>query len=53
VQEHNALYHAGAQGAPEFTLAINKFSDMTEEEFLKGYTGLVVPADKTRKMKDF
>ena len=26
---------------------------MTEEEFLKGYTGLVVPKDKTRKMKDF
>lgn len=50
VEKHNALFEAGGPNSPEFTLEINKFADLTEEEFLDGYTGLVVPAEKTRKM---
>ena len=34
-------------------MEVNKFTDMTEEEFLAGYTGLKVPKEKTEQMKNF
>jgi C1A family cysteine protease len=50
---HNALYDLGGEGAPEFNMAVNKFTDMTEEEFLSKYTGAIVPPERSAKMKDF
>ena len=49
IQAHNALYAKGGPGAPEFTMAVNQFTDVSDEEFMKGYTGLKVPSRKERK----
>jgi hypothetical protein len=43
IQEHNKLYHQGGIDAPEFTKEINQFADLSDEEFIKGYTGVRVP----------
>lgn len=51
--EHNKLYEAGGPGAPEFDMIVNRFADLTEEEFLEQNTGLKVPKHKTEKMKNF
>lgn len=50
---HNALYEQGGEGAPEFDMTVNKFTDLTEEEFLSKYTGAIVPPERSAKMKDF
>lgn len=36
-----------------FDMGINKFSDMTEEEFYSGYTGLRIPAERAERMANF
>ena len=41
IVEHNQIPDSG------FELEINKFADLTEEEFLEQYTGLKVPRDVT------
>ena len=53
IEEHNALYEQGGEDPPLFTMAVNKFTDMSDEEFLRGYTGLRVPPEKTEQMKSF
>ena len=35
IVDHNKLYHAGGPGAPEFDMIVNRFADLTEEEFLE------------------
>lgn len=44
--EHNAL------DAP-FTMAINQFADMTDEEFISSKAGLIVPKSRSDQFKDF
>lgn len=43
IQEHNELFEKGGPGAPQFTRIINQFADLTDEEFMKGYAGAIVP----------
>ena len=50
IEEHNKLFHQGGPGAPQFTRIVNQFADLTDQEFMQGYTGLIVPKrlqDKT------
>ena len=44
---HNAIEDSG------FSLEINKFADLSDEEFIAKHTGLIVPKHKTEKMKDW
>jgi len=41
IVDHNAIEDSG------FELEINKFADLTDDEFIAGYTGLIVPKHKT------
>lgn len=41
---HNAIPDSG------FELEINQFADMTDAEFIKGYTGIIVPDHKTKAL---
>ena len=34
-------------------MAINQFSDMTEEEFIAKNTGLIIPEERAARMRDF
>lgn len=43
IEEHNVKYHKGEES---YFLAINKFSDLTEEEFQKLYLGSRPPKTK-------
>lgn len=45
IVDHNAIEDSG------FTLEINKFADMTDEEFISKYTGAIVPKERSDKMK--
>ena len=47
IVDHNAIEDAG------FTLEINRFADLTDEEFISKYTGAIVPKHKTQKMKNW
>jgi hypothetical protein len=44
--DHNAIPDSG------FELEVNMFADLTDEEFIRGYTGLRVPAWKTEAFKN-
>jgi len=45
IVDHNTIRDSG------FELGINKFADLTEDEFLAGYTGLKVPEEVTRRVE--
>ena len=45
IVEHNKIPDSG------FDMEVNQFADLTEAEFLKGYTGLMVPKEKTDKLR--
>lgn len=45
VLDHNAIPDSG------FEVEINHFSDLTDEEFVKYHTGLIVPKHKTESLK--
>jgi C1A family cysteine protease len=45
--EHNSIPDSG------FSLEINKFADLTDDEFISKYTGAVIPKEKTEKMKNW
>jgi hypothetical protein len=47
ILSHNAIEDSG------FTLEINKFADLSDEEFIARHTGLVVPSHKTDKMRNW
>jgi C1A family cysteine protease len=47
IVDHNAIPDSG------FSLEINKFADLTDDEFISKYTGAIVPPSKTEKMKDW
>ena len=47
IVEHNAIKDSG------FSLEINKFADLSDEEFISKYTGAIVPKHKTDKMKNW
>ena len=47
IVDHNAIEDAG------FTLEINRFADLTDDEFISKYTGAIVPKHKTQKMKNW
>jgi len=47
IVEHNQIEDAG------FTLEVNKFADLTDDEFIAKYTGLKVPEAVTEKMKNW
>ena len=36
-----------------FEMAVNMFTDMTDEEFRAGHTGAIVPKERSEAMKDF
>ena len=46
------LTHNAIQDVP-FTLKINQFTDLTENEFLNQSTGAKVPRKRSNKMKNF
>lgn len=46
---HNAI----GMAETGWEMEINKFADMTDEEFISKYTGVIVPKHKTDKMKNF
>ena len=47
IVDHNQIPDSG------FSLEINKFADLTDEEFISKYTGAVIPKEKTEKMKNY
>jgi len=51
-QNYKTIVEHNAMDAP-FEMEINEFADLTFEEFKAGYTGLIVPKEKTEAMKDF
>ena len=48
VTEHNAL-----EDNEGIELAINQYSDMSEEAFIAKNTGLIISEERAQKMKDF
>ena len=44
---HNAIEDSG------FSLEVNKFADLSDEEFIGQHTGLIVPKHKTEKMREW
>ena len=46
VQQHMKEY---AEGKHTFTLALNKFADLTSEEFARGFKGLKIGGTKPHK----
>ena len=46
VEKHMKEY---AEGKHSFTLALNKFADLTEEEFARGFKGLKIGSTKPHK----
>lgn len=50
VENFNALPAEETEG---IVLKINQFSDMEENEFLKSNTGIIVPKERSEKMRNF
>ena len=44
IVEHNKLFESGEA---QFDMEVNQFADLTEKEFLDGYTGLQIPKNWT------
>ena len=47
IVDHNSIPDSG------FSLEINKFADLTDEEFISKYTGAIVPESRSEKMKNW
>jgi hypothetical protein len=39
IEDHNKLYNSGKA---QFDMEINKFADLTDEEFISKYTGIKI-----------
>lgn len=46
VEAHNKLYESGEA---QFDMEINKFADLTDEEFISKYTGIKISKERKEK----
>lgn len=46
IEDHNKLYEAGKA---QFDMEINKFADLTDEDFISKYTGIKISQERKEK----